>query len=109
MAVVKVVSISSTDVEGKAGVRVEMASITPTIVSRGQQFDEREYATDVAFGLMTGLQQAGLFPKVYNARLILFLTMEEYNNIGRPQINDVYEVIVSKNKVEFKEVTPKTI
>ncbi|MBO3762888.1 MAG: arcadin 1 [Thermoproteota archaeon] len=108
MAVVKVVSISSTDVEGKAGVRVEMASITPTVITRGQQFDEREYATDVAFGLMSGLQQAGLFPKVYNARLILFLTMEEYNSIGRPQINDVYEIIVSKNKVEFKETIPKT-
>jgi hypothetical protein len=109
MAVVKVVSISSIDVEGKAGVRVEMASITPTVISRSQQLEEREYATDVAYGLMSGLQQAGLFPKVYNARLILFLTMEEYDSIGRPQINDVYEIAVLRNKIEFREVAAKKI
>jgi len=108
MTMVKVVSISSVDVEGKNGVRIEMASMAPTIISRNQFASEADYAADVALGLMSGLQQAGLFPKIHNARIILFLTMEEYEAIGKPQINDVYEIVVSKNKIEFREISTNT-
>jgi len=107
LSFVKVVAITSSEVGGKAGVRVDMASVEPPVIRGQSQPSDEEYVSDVAIKVMSGLQQTGIFPKLQNLRLSLFLTMEEYGSLGKPQINDVLEMTVLSNKIEFIPVGRK--
>jgi hypothetical protein len=103
LSLVKVVSITSFDMQGKPGVRLDMSSVEPPVI-RGQSSSEEEYVSDMAFKVMTGLQQTGMFPKAHSPRMSLYLTMEEYAALGRPQINDVMEMKVANNRIELTPV-----
>jgi len=104
LSFVKVVSITSFEAGDKAGVRVDMSSVEPPVIRGQSPSSEEEYVSDMAIKVMSGLQQTGIFPKAHNLRLSLYLTMEEYSSLGRPQINDVLEMTISKNKVELAPV-----
>jgi hypothetical protein len=101
LSLVKVVSITSFEIEGKLGVRLDMTTIEPPVIRGQSPSSDEEYVSDMAFKVMSGLQQTGIFPKSHNPRLSLYLTMEEYASLGKPLINDVLEMTVSKSKIEL--------
>ncbi len=107
LTLVKVTAITSVEVASMPGVRLEIASIEPSLLQKSASPTDTEYVSDVTVGVMTGLQQAGIFPKYLNTRLILSLTMQEYEALGRPQINDMLEMVISKNRIELNPVSQK--
>ena len=104
LSLVKVVSITSFDMEEKPGVRLDMSAVQPPVIRGQSPSSDEEYVSDMAFKVMSGLQQTGMFPKAHNPRMSLYLTMEEYAALGRPQINDVMEMTVADNRIELAPV-----
>lgn len=104
MSLIKVVSITSFETEGKPGVRLDMTTVEPPVIRGQSPSSEDEYVSDMAFKVMSGLQQTGIFPKSHNPKVSLYLTMEEYASLGKPQINDVLEMTVSRNRIELVPV-----
>lgn len=100
-------AITSADMGGKSGVRLDIVSIEPSVISRPSSLSDENYVTDVAAGVMTGLQKAGILPKALNPKMTIFLTMSEYEVLGKPQINEVLDMLISKNKIELIPVSQK--
>ena len=107
MTLVKVVAITSIEISSKPGVRLDVASLEPALLQGPSSMTDASYVSDVTAGVMSGLQQAGIFPKYLNTKMIISLTMSEYETLGRPQINDVLEMVISKNKIELIPVNQK--
>jgi len=109
MVRVRVSSLASIEVDGETGVRVDLVSVTPRVISTpGAAQDDIAVAQNVVQGLVTGLQQVGLVPKPGQPRMILFLTSREYVGLGEPQINDVIDLTFESSKISFKKVTGTT-
>jgi hypothetical protein len=103
MVVVKATSLSSLEIDGQPGVRLELSSVGTPVIEEAEQFqDEQIYAKQLTKNVLSGLQQAGLFPKVSQPRVVLFLTMKEYEALGRPQINDLIELSFESSKIILK-------
>jgi len=96
--------LSTAEVEGDTGVRVDLASLTPSVLqapSVGE--DDAAVAQNVLQGVMSGLQQFGLIKRPGQPRLILFLTNREYLALGSPQINDVLDVYFEDQRIVFRK------
>jgi hypothetical protein len=105
MVMVKVSSLASTEVDGETGIRVDLVSTTPRVISTpGGAQDDLSVAQNVIQGLVTGLQQVGLMPKPGQPRMILFLTSKEYSSLGEPQINDIIDLVFENSRITFKKV-----
>ncbi len=104
---VKVTAITSIEITGAQGVRMDIASLEPAVVQKPSSVTDTEYVSDVTVGVMTGLQQAGIFPRYMNTKMVISLTMSEYETLGRPQINDLLEMVISKSKIDLIPVNQK--
>jgi hypothetical protein len=102
---VRVSSLASIEVDGEMGVRVDLVSVTPRVISTpGVAQDDIAVAQNVVQGLVSGLQQVGLMPKPGQPRMILFLNSREYASLGEPQINDIIDLTFESSKISFKKV-----
>jgi len=86
---------------------MDIASLEPAVVQKPSSVTDTEYVSDVTVGVMTGLQQAGIFPRYMNTKMVISLTMSEYETLGRPQINDLLEMVISKSKIDLIPVNQK--
>jgi len=82
---------------GETGCRVDLIVMEPEqpkIVPRSlEDFrDPSQLPHVIIQATQTALQRAGMAPMPENPKMILFLTMEEYKNLGSPQINDIIEL-----------------
>ena len=83
---------------GETGCRVDLMVMEPEqpkIVPRSlEDFgrDPSQLPHVIIQATTTALQRAGMAPLPENPKMILFLTMEEYKNLGSPQINDIIEL-----------------
>lgn len=109
MVVVKTTSLSSLEIDGQAGVRLELSSVGTPAIEEGEQFqNEYVYARQLTKNVLSGLQQAGLFPKAFQPRMVLFLTMKEYEALGRPQINDLIELTFENSRITLRTLGKET-
>jgi len=101
MARVVVTSISGIEAEGVSGVKLDLTEMIevqgPRIEPAAQRIDvEDPRQIAEAFGgairgTLQGFQQAGLIPRPSRPKVILFLTMKEYADLGSPGINEEFE------------------
>jgi len=83
---------------GETGCRVDLTVMEPEqpkIVPRSlEDFgrDPSQLPHVIIQATATALQRAGMAPMPENPKMILFLTMEEYKNLGTPLINDIIEL-----------------
>jgi len=86
-----------------------MEAEQPRVIEQPRSIDEvvtdvskvAEYVTSV---VTSALQKTGQLSRPIRPKMALFLTMEEYGSLGRPQINEVFELIFGQG-VEGSERT----
>jgi len=106
MVLVKATSLSSLEIEGQPGVRLDLSSVGAPIIEEGEPMqDESNYTKNLTRSVVSGLQQFGLFPRASQPRITLYLTMKEYEAIGKPQINDLIDVTFESSKIMLKTVS----
>lgn len=106
MVVVKATSLNSVEIEGQPGVRLDLSSVgIPVIEENETPKDDSAYAKQLTKSVFSGLQQAGLFPRATQPRITLFLTMKEYEILGKPQINDLIEVNFDNSKIVLRTLS----
>jgi len=75
-----------------------MEAEQPRVIDQPRSIDEvvtdvskvAEYVTSV---VTSALQKTGQLSRPIRPKMALFLTMEEYDSMGRPQINEVFDLV----------------
>ena len=104
---VRVNKIESTrDVDGNLGKRIELLEereINPYVLR--PQTDEAKMAQDIMQVLQ---QQMSFLPQrqqLTTPKIILFLTEQEYDNLGIIfDVNQIYEVVLENQAIRFRKV-----
>ena len=104
---VRVNKIESTrDVDGNLGKRIELLEereVNPYIVR--PQTDEAKMAQDIMQALQTQMPFLPQRTQMATPKIILFLTEQEYDNLGITfDVNQVYEVVLENQAIRFRKI-----
>lgn len=104
---VRVNKIESTrDVDGNLGKRIELLEereVNPYIVR--PQTDEAKMAQDIMQALQTQMPFLPQRTQMATPKIILFLTEQEYDNLGIIfDVNQVYEVVLENQAIRFRKI-----
>ncbi|MCS7119868.1 MAG: arcadin 1 [Nitrososphaerota archaeon] len=95
------------DQGGNLGKRIELVeeNVMPTFAIRPPS-EEAQVVQEVFRVLQQQLPMLGMQAKFSNPKIILFLTEEEYEELGvRFDVNQVYDVILEDGSIKFRKVT----
>jgi len=105
---VRVQRIESTkDPTGRLGKRVELVeeNVVPRFAIRPPT-EEARMAQDLVRTLQQQMPMLGIRTQLSSPKIILFLTEQEYEELGvRFDVNQVYEVELRKQSMEFRKVS----
>jgi len=94
------------DPAGNIGKRVELVEedVVPSFAIRPPS-EEARMVQDVVRALQQQVPIFGVRPQVSHPKIILFLTEEEYEQLGvRFDVNQIYDVELSGGSVKFRKV-----
>ena len=105
---VRVNKIESTrDLDGNLGKRIELVeerAISPFVVR--PQSDEVKMAQDVLQALQQQMPFLQQRTQLSIPKLLLFLTDQEYDNLGIDfDVNQVFEVVLENQSIKFKKLS----
>lgn len=97
---------SMKDPEGKLGKRIELVeeSVVPRFAIRPPT-EEARMVQEVVRTLQQQLPMFAMQPQINIPKIILFLTEEEYEELGASfNVNQVYEVELTNETIRFRKV-----
>jgi len=95
------------DASGNLGKRIELVeeNVVPSFAIRPQS-EEARMVQDMVRALQQQIPIFGARMQFYQPKMILFLTEQEYEQLGvKFDVNQVYEVVLSGQTIKFRKIS----